>query len=189
MSHFGLVIIISFFWLASEIILAVLKRSRGGKTNGKDKFTLQFLWIVIVLSITAGVYLGIKGIGMVSALWRIAPIIGVIMIIMGLAIRWTAILTLRRLFTVNVDIVTNHRIITGGIYKYVRHPSYSGSLLSFLGLGIYFSNWLSAIVIFVPILAVFLIRISVEEKALLTQFKEEYLDYCGRTRRLIPFIY
>ena len=182
-------LIISFFWLASEIVLAVLKRSKGGRANGKDRNTLQFLWIVIVLSITAGVYLGVKGIGMVPAIRRIAPYIGIIMIIMGLAIRWVAILTLRRLFTVNVAIAANHRIISEGIYKYVRHPSYSGSLLSFLGLGVYFSNWLSAIVILLPIMAIFLIRISVEEEALTAQFKKEYMDYCEKTSRLIPFIY
>lgn len=42
-------------------------------------------------------------------------------------------------------------VITAGPYRYVRHPSYTGLLLAFLGLGVFFGNWLSVIVLFVPI--------------------------------------
>jgi len=57
----------------------------------------------------------------------------------------------------------------------VRHPGYSGALLAILGL--------------VPIAAVFLWRISVEEHALSAALREEYSAYMRHTRRLLPFLY
>ncbi len=59
------------------------------------------------------------------------------------------------------------------MYKHLRHPSYAGYLLGNLGLGMAFSNWLSIVIIFVPILAASLYRIWVEEDALLENFGDE----------------
>jgi len=109
--------------------------------------------------------------------------------LLGLLIRWTAILTLRKYFTVDVSILPGHQIVKKGLYKYIRHPAYAGSLVSFLGLGLAFSNWLSSIVIVVPILTAFIYRIQVEEQALIQAFGDEYLDYSNTTKRLIPKIY
>jgi len=106
-----------------------------------------------------------------------------------LIIRWMAILTLKKYFTVNVSILKDHRIIDKGVYKFIRHPAYAGSLLSFLGLGLSFSNWLSTLVIFIPILIAFIYRIRVEEKALIQAFGDEYLNYSKTTKRLIPKLY
>jgi protein-S-isoprenylcysteine O-methyltransferase Ste14 len=75
------------------------------------------------------------------------------------------------------------------MYRFVRHPAYAGSLISFLGLGHYFSNYLSILVISVPICVAFLHRVHIEEEALIHAFGSEYLDYCASTKRFIPGIY
>jgi protein-S-isoprenylcysteine O-methyltransferase Ste14 len=102
---------------------------------------------------------------------------GILMITLGLVLRWIAIFSLGRQFTVDVAITQGHQLIRTGIYKVLRHPSYAGSLLSFLGLGLAFSNYLSVVVIFVPICAAFLYRIHIEEKTLVATFGDEYLNY------------
>ncbi|MGA9118248.1 MAG: isoprenylcysteine carboxylmethyltransferase family protein, partial [Bacteroidota bacterium] len=106
-----------------------------------------------------------------------------------LLVRWLAILSLKRQFTVDVSIAEDHRIIRTGMYRFVRHPAYAGSLLSFLGLALCFSNYVSMVIIFVPICLAFLYRIHVEEEALINAFGSQYLDYCASTRRLIPGIF
>jgi protein-S-isoprenylcysteine O-methyltransferase Ste14 len=116
-------------------------------------------------------------------------ILGIVLIIAGLAVRWTAILTLRKYFTVDVAIINDHKVVMTGLYKHVRHPAYLGSLLSFLGLAISFSNWLAALVMFVPITGAFLYRIKVEEKALDAFLGDAYRQYCSSTKRLIPGIF
>lgn len=189
MSGFFLLIAISAVWLLSEIFLAIVKRSRTEESGGYDKSSLRILWITLTLSITVGVYLGVRGIGFMRNLSGFLPYMGMIIIIIGLIIRWIAILTLRNYFTVNVDVRQDHKVIDYGIYRHIRHPAYSGSLLSFLGLGLSFSNWLSVLVIMVPITAAFLYRIHLEEKALEESLGAEYIKYARSTNRLIPKIF
>lgn len=184
-----IILITSAFWLLSEIILSFAKRSEAKNSSRLDKSSLTFLWVVILLSVFIGVFLGVKGIGLIRLRHNLLSILGIVLILIGLLIRWIAIITLGRYFTTNVSILPGHQIVKKGIYKYIRHPSYAGGLVSFLGLGLAFSNWLSIIVIIVPILIVYIYRMRVEERALIQTFGNEYLDYSKTTKRLIPKIY
>jgi protein-S-isoprenylcysteine O-methyltransferase Ste14 len=183
-----IVIIVSIFWIGSEIILTRTKRSQPGDT-GFDKSSLRILWLTILVTINLGIILGFQRIGYFGNGSRIFPIAGLIFIVSGLIVRWLAILTLKHQFTVDVFIAKDHRIIREGIYRYVRHPTYAGSLLSFFGLGLFFANYISMLVIFIPVCAAFLYRIHVEEKALIDYFGDEYISYCASTKRLIPGIF
>ena len=82
-----------------------------------------------------------------------------------------------------------HTLVTHGPYRWVRHPSYTGSLLAFAGVGLLLSNYVSVVLITLPILAVFLHRMRVEEAALLQGLGDPYRAYMLRTTRLIPGIY
>jgi protein-S-isoprenylcysteine O-methyltransferase Ste14 len=176
-------------WVISEIVLAVVKRSHDSAGTDKDKSSFKILWGTIAVSIAIGVYSGMHRLGHFFGYERILSLTGLFLILIGLVIRWIAILTLRRYFTVNVAIASDHKIIDKGLYSHIRHPAYLGALLSFLGLGLTFSNWISLIVIFVPITAAFLYRIRIEEAALKLAFGEKYLEYSGRTKRLLPGIF
>lgn len=181
--------IVGLVWLGSEIALARVTISKSDKAKGLDRSSLRWLWITIGVSIAAGVYLGTRGVGFIPTGSLSISVFGLILIFVGLAIRWTAILTLKKHFTVNVNIGDSHQLIKTGLYRIVRHPSYTGSLVSFFGLGLTFSNWLSALVIFVPIFFAFSYRIRVEEQALTEYFGEQYKEYCLKTKRLLPLIY
>jgi len=114
---------------------------------------------------------------------------GLILFLVGLALRWYSIGYLGRFFTVDVSISSEHKLIDSGPYRYVRHPSYTGALLIFIGLGFCFGNWLSILFLTVPIMAAFLWRIRVEEHALIHGLGEKYRAYMERSKRLIPFFY
>ena len=179
---------ISIFWLGSEIILSRMKHS-GQSSSRHDKSSLRILWSVITISVVIGVFLGRTGIGSVQTGASTMLLLGVILIVVGLAVRWTAILTLRKYFTVDVAIRKDHKLVMTGLYRYVRHPAYLGSLLSFLGLAVSFSNWLATFLMFLPITGAFIYRIRVEEKALDAFLGEEYRQYCSSTKRLIPGVF
>jgi protein-S-isoprenylcysteine O-methyltransferase Ste14 len=183
-----LIISISCIWCISEIALAVAKRSRSGPGDSIDKSSFKFLWITIACAITAGVLLGSRQIGLISFFGPWLSIMGIILIGLGLIIRWIAILTLKKYFTVDIAVQPDQRIIQTGLYKYIRHPSYTGSLLSFLGLGLSFSNWFATLAIFIPVFLAFYYRILVEEKALVNALGPEYEKYKQKTKRLIPFV-
>ncbi|NMC43096.1 MAG: isoprenylcysteine carboxylmethyltransferase family protein [candidate division Zixibacteria bacterium] len=180
---------ISAVWLVSEIILGRMTRSTGPEARQRDRSSLRILWITLAAAITVGIYLGLHGIGFIAYGSRIVSIVGLVLIVLGMALRWVAIATLRRYFTSNVSIQAGHELVNRGLYRIVRHPSYAGSLLSFLGFGLTFANWLSVLVIFVPVFCAFLYRITVEEHALTTHFGDRYTNYCRTTKRLIPGVY
>jgi protein-S-isoprenylcysteine O-methyltransferase Ste14 len=92
------------------------------------------------------------------------------------------------MFTVNVAIQEKHRLVNVGMYKYVRHPSYMGMLLEFLGLSVYFGTWLCLAIVMVPITMALLYRIHCEEKVLVEEFGSEYEVYKAHTKAIIPGI-
>jgi len=187
--NLGIVIMtVSFVWFGSEVILARLKHSLPSDERF-DKSSLRVLWITITASVTVGVFVGTQHIGSVGWGSSVFPIVGIVIIVVGLILRWVAILSLKRQFTVDVAITKDHRIVKEDIYRFVRHPAYAGSLLSFFGLGFCFANVVCLVVIFVPICAAFLFRIRVEERALSATFGVEYDRYARSTKRLIPGVF
>jgi protein-S-isoprenylcysteine O-methyltransferase Ste14 len=179
---------LSALLLASEVALAVSKRSKS-RATGKDRFTLPLLWTVIGVSISAAFFLREAFPQGKLPHPRTFYIIGLIFFVLGLVIRWVAIIYLGRLFTVNVAIAEDHQLITSGPYRYVRHPSYTGTLLIFLGFGLCMLNIFSLAAVFLPIIAAFLWRMHVEEDALSATFGEQYRTYVNQTQRLIPYFY
>jgi protein-S-isoprenylcysteine O-methyltransferase Ste14 len=85
--------------------------------------------------------------------------------------------------------VENHELIETGLYKYIRHPGYLGQLIIFLGIATSLSNWLSVLLMIIPVLLGYINRINVEEKFMIEQMGQHYVDYQKRTKRLIPHIY
>ena len=170
----------------SEIGISLLKRSKT-PSAGKDRGSLLVLWIAIIASIA---------VAMLVRRWApparipagLYPV-GFTLYTLGLLLRWYAIIYLGRFFTVNVAIADDHRVVDTGPYRFVRHPSYSGALLAFLGFGICLGNFVSLLALLVPIGLAFGYRIRVEEQALVAALGDNYRTYRRRTRRLVPFLY
>jgi protein-S-isoprenylcysteine O-methyltransferase len=116
-------------------------------------------------------------------------LIGLGLFFWGVILRWYSIWYLGRYFTVDVAIAKEHRVINAGPYRLIRHPSYTGALMAFLGFGFSLGNWLSILCLMVPIVAAFMWRIHVEERALTEALGDDYRAYMQRTKRLIPLVY
>ena len=114
---------------------------------------------------------------------------GVVLFVVGLLLRWWAIITLGRFFTVDVTIEKDHELVERGPFRVVRHPSYTGVLLAFVGLALTLGNWAALLVILLPISVAFIHRMNVEENALSGALGSQYTDYIRRTKRLVPFVY
>lgn len=172
----------------SEIALGILKRSRGRSAQSEDRGSLRVLWIGIVVGIAAGIASESVSATRFSEAARTTLVIALVLMLVGLAIRWIAILTLGRFFTVDVAIHSGHEVVQAGLYRIMRHPSYTGLLIAFTGLGVFFGNWLSLVALMIPIGIVVGIRVSKEERALLESLGPAYADYCKRTKRFIPWV-
>jgi protein-S-isoprenylcysteine O-methyltransferase len=179
---------IGVVFIASELGLMLLKRSKAG-TAAKDRYSLPLLWLVITASLWLGFEVRARfPAGRLPAPQILYPI-GIALFILGLIVRWAAIIYLGRLFTVNVAIASDHQLITTGPYRFVRHPSYTGSLFLFVGFSLCMLNILSMAVVLLPISAAFRWRMKVEENALLEAFGDRYQAYAATTPRLIPLVY
>jgi protein-S-isoprenylcysteine O-methyltransferase Ste14 len=111
------------------------------------------------------------------------------MIVCGVALRLWAIHELGRFFRIVVTIQPDHRVVDTGPYRFVRHPSYTGLLLALAGAGVALDSWLSLLALTALPLAGILVRIRVEESALLDALGESYAAYEARTDRLIPGVW
>lgn len=175
-------------WVLSEVLLNRLFRSSGTDKTQADQRSLRTIWITIMIALPLAHILSLYTSFPVSTSTTVM-LAGLGMIIAGMLYRFTAIYTLGRYFTVDVAIRQDHRIVSRGMYRYMRHPSYLGSLISFLGNGFVLNNWVGLVMSFVPVLIAFIYRMNIEEELLLSNFGQEYLDYKKKTWRLIPFVY
>jgi protein-S-isoprenylcysteine O-methyltransferase len=180
--------VLGVLYALSEAGLALFKRS-GKSAADADKGSLGLIWTVILASACAAFVLQQALPRLDFAPARRAAAAGVPIFAAGIALRWYAIVHLGRFFTVNVAIAADHRLIDNGPYRLLRHPSYTGALLAFCGLGVCLRNGAALAVLVIPVLVVFLRRMRIEEEALLAAFGEPYRDYMRCTWRLIPFIY
>ena len=178
-----------FAWAASEIVLGRVRRAGRSGADVRDRASLRILWITIGVCVPVGVALGITGVAPIGLTGHGLRALALALILAGIAFRWHAIVTLGPFFTGDVAIHRDQRIVRTGPYRSIRHPSYTGLLLAFVGLGLSMGDWLGFIVVVVPVTIAVLYRIRVEEQALEDAFGEEYTDYRRATKKLIPGIY
>jgi protein-S-isoprenylcysteine O-methyltransferase Ste14 len=167
----------------------VLSRRRVRTGLDRDKGSYRLFDVTGALSLPAAVILGFTDYGRVRVFEPYVAASGLALLVAGTAFRWAAIVTLWKYFTPNVSILEGHRVVRQGLYGVVRHPSYTGLLVRYLGFGLALANWLSAALVFLPLLCATLYRIRVEEEVLLEHFGEEYAAYARGTKRLVPGIY
>ena len=150
-----------------------------------------------------GVLIGLQWIGLALCLafgwifqaavilWQPVAILrlGVILMLLGVALRWYAIRTLGRYFTRDVAVSANQQVVRRGPYRFVRHPAYSGTFLTMIGVGLAMTNWASLLVLCVCVLLGHLYRVRIEEKALIRAIGQPYIEYMRHTKRFIPWVF
>jgi protein-S-isoprenylcysteine O-methyltransferase Ste14 len=125
---------------------------------------------------------------MVSAARRLF-VVGIGCVLAGTALRWHAVVTLGRYFTVDVVTQVSQPVVEVGPYRYIRHPAYAGLLLALIGLALALGNWAGLLAMLLLPGGATGYRIAVEEAALLSTLGESDSHYMRRTWRLIPYVF
>jgi protein-S-isoprenylcysteine O-methyltransferase Ste14 len=176
-------------WVIPELFASKAKRSPDA-SKASDKGSLNLiavLWIVgIALGLSLARFAPQAAIGMARLQLFF---IGVGLMLLGAALRWYSIATLGRFFTFDITVQGGQRLVEAGPYRYVRHPSYTGALLSLLGFGLALENWASVAVSAGSLGIAYCYRIPVEESMLVSAFGETYKEYMKRTWRLVPYLF
>ncbi len=177
-----------FVWIVSELFGAVLVprlRGRGATRVRRDRGSGALIIFTVFISIGLALSFGYAGV-VVLPHWVFYP--GIFLMLLGVLVRQWAIAVLGRFFSLSVRVVEDHRVVTKGPYRLVRHPSYTGVLITFIGLALAVQS-LGALLVLLGVFSLsYGYRIRVEEKTLLSELGQDYASYMKRTKRLIPYL-
>lgn len=183
---YGILIMTYATWVVPEIISSVRnKQSKDG--TKQDRFSRYIMAGGLYLSVALGFGIAFSGHDSVTLSAQYIFDAGIFLMLSGVALRWYAIRTLGNYFTRTVIIHPNQKVIDGGPYHYIRHPSYTAILITLSGLGLVLTNWWSLILILAGSVIGISYRVRVEEKALRDGIGRPYEEYMKRTKRFIPF--
>ena len=180
--------VVFYIWIGSEIWLGYRRRrlpsGATDRDSGSKAWVIGSVWTAVSLGI--GLAFAFPGIAIKSGRTEVF-VAGLVLMVAGIALRWYAVLVLGTSFTVNVATRPGQPVVESGPYRWIRHPSYTGGLLTLLGVLVCCCNPVSLLSV-VFALGGYARRIRIEEKALATDLGAPYRDYMRRTKRLIPFL-
>jgi protein-S-isoprenylcysteine O-methyltransferase Ste14 len=175
-------------WILSILAEGAIIRTAGHRTAQvrSDRGSALLIFFSIFVSIFIANGFAQSGVALLPGEFFY---LGLVMMLAGVSIRIWAVSTLRSYFSYTVQIKQGHQIVESGPYRFVRHPAYTGSLLTIVGVGFALQSWGAVVVIAVIFGISFGYRIKVEERALIASFGDAYLSYSKRVKRLIPYLF
>jgi protein-S-isoprenylcysteine O-methyltransferase len=182
-----LAFMILMIWLVLDSLVVFGRRTRTAKSA--DRLSLVLIVLANWVGLGFGTALAYAGVGLFRPLTPAVQCAGIVIMLAGIGTRSIAVFQLGRYHMPNVATYSDHKLIDSGLYGLVRHPSYLGAFIAFLGYGLGLGSWLATTLLLATSVIGYLYRIKVEEDALIATFGEQYLAYMRRTRRLIPWIY
>lgn len=174
-------------WLGMEAMRVRLGHAEGeSRTFGilsRSFLIVSFTSVAVAFADRSGNFV------LLATLPDTALFIGFILLAIGVWLRHLSIKTLGRFFVTKVQIRHDHNLVKDGIYSLLRHPSYTGLILGFLGVILILQST-TALVLFITLgIPAYSYRIWIEEKSLIKVFGDEYRSYRTETYALIPFVY
>lgn len=176
-------------WILPEVIAWKVKRS-SDSSMARDKGSLGLIailwWVGIAMDLSFSLFLP-----QAAITWKRTSLffVGIFLMLLGTALRWYSATVLGKYFTFDVAIQGGQALIEAGPYRYIRHPSYSGALLSLLGFGLALGNWLGLAAGLACLGVAYAYRIPIEEAALASALGDTYRQYMKRTWRLVPYLF
>lgn len=177
--------------LACTLIVLTQPPIDWREAHDKQNTDRKSVWVILILSL-----LSITGSVIEWAYWRDSPskigtlnIVGGFMLLSGIVLRLWAIRTLGLFFRAVVQIVEEQALIKKGPYRDIRHPSYLGAYLSFIGMTIWLGAWISVWAVITLMGAAYFYRIQIEEQTLSRHFGTAYHQYKKYSWRMIPGIW
>jgi protein-S-isoprenylcysteine O-methyltransferase len=183
----------AILFFSSLILVIAIESALVMPSRVRDDDSRDWSFRLLALALLAGIVSGA-----LAASQHVAPlpggpwwpvIAGLALVWAGFALRAWSIVTLGHFFQITVLVQDHHRVIDTGPYRLLRHPSYLAMIIIQAGIGVADGDWASIALMMTITTVAFLIRIRVEERALLAALGEDYAAYAQRTARLVPGLY
>jgi protein-S-isoprenylcysteine O-methyltransferase len=185
-----LAIVLGLAWIVAEYIGRSSTWRQGAPrrpASNLDHGTYPFIAAALAIGMVATAVAFFSGIGGYFPPW--VTFVGATLMVIGLSTRWWALTTLGRFFTMPITLSADHRIVRNGPYRWLRHPSYTGGLLTAVGMPLVVGTPVGLVVTVGACVVAYVYRIRIEEAALVARFGDSYREYTGTTWRLIPGVY
>jgi len=176
-------------WITPEAIAWRVKRSTDS-SKARDQGSLNLIVVLWLTGIALDFFISFV-LPQAAISWKRNSVFltGICLMLAGIALRWYSVSALGKYFTFDVAIHRDQTLIEAGPYRYIRHPSYSGALLTLLGFGLTLGNWAGLVAALLCLGSAYAYRIPIEEAALAAALGEPYTQYVNRTWRLVPFLF
>lgn len=159
------------------------------KASSQDKGTAaQIVWSIYItqfITVLEAAYLRFPQ----SLEWDLIAFIALAIMLFGLFLRTWAVFILGKQFTMHITAQPNQHFVTKGPFRYMRHPSYTGALFTYVFSAVFLHAWFSVAINLVVLMLAYLRRMHHEENMLKKDFGKEYIDYCSKVKKLIPGIW
>ena len=184
----------SKWWIAIAVcVLASLTQPAYSpldrRAPAEDRGTASQLVWTVYLCLIGGVFESLTLRMPVALNWTWASSCALAVATAGTLLRAWAVMRLGRFFTWHVRVQAGQTVISTGPYRIVRHPSYTGAWLLYVGVLLAVDATIAAILMGILLFYGFVRRIRYEESLMQQTFGDEYLAYCLRVKRLVPFIW
>ena len=121
---------------------------------------------------------------------RAGPLVaGMMCFVIGLWLFYRSHADLGTNWSITLEVREQHRLITQGVYRLIRHPMYSALSLYSVGQALVIPNWVAGPSNLIAFAVLFALRVRAEEKMMVQQFGDEYAAYSARTKRLVPRVW
>jgi protein-S-isoprenylcysteine O-methyltransferase Ste14 len=175
-------------WVLFEYLMRMRQRSLLRGRAARDPSGV-ILAACLTASVVASIQLGQHG----PLLWpggRLWPLVaGLVLLAAGVGLRAWSIAVLGRFFQYRIEVQPEHSVVTGGPYRYVRHPSYTGVALVVIGISLAAGDVVGLAAALVLSAAGLAVRIRAEERQLIDALGPEYEEFAARRKRLVPSLF
>lgn len=179
-------LVITTAMMAVAAFFSSANLSTGEREDRSNRWVIGALGVIGLLSAWLPAYTDRKDFWTIDG--DIVRWVGVVLYAAGGALRLWPVFVLGARFSGLVAIQPGHTLVTDGIYRTIRNPSYLGLLVLSLGWALAFRS-LAGVLLVALMIPPLIARIRSEEALLRSQFGEAYAAYCGRTWRLLPGLY
>jgi protein-S-isoprenylcysteine O-methyltransferase Ste14 len=190
-------------WVAKAMVLAAAlvmvairaphgRRSRNVKVAKSHKTSLEtgllvLAWVGFFVPL---IWVASPAFSFAEYPLRTGPFVaGVICLVIGLWLFHRSHTDLGTNWSITLEVREEHRLITQGVYRWVRHPMYSALFLYAVGQALVIPNWVAGPVNLIAFSVLFALRVRAEERMMFEGFGDEYAAYSARTKRLVPGVW
>jgi protein-S-isoprenylcysteine O-methyltransferase Ste14 len=190
-------------WTAKAVVVAATlvmiairaphgQRSRRVKVARSHKTPLEtgllvLAWVGFFIPF---IWLASSALSFAEYTLRIGPFIaGVTCFAIGLWLFFRSHADLGTNWSVTLELREQHRLVTQGVYRRIRHPMYLALVLYSAGHAFVIPNWVAGPSNLIAFTILFALRVRAEEKMMADEFGGEYAAYAARTKRLVPGVW